>query len=938
MDHYLASGTVDLRRAVIVVPGGRAGRRLTELLLEQADKREAILTPPGQVTTSGHLPELLYAASGPIAHPAAARVALARALQETDAPEIATVFPTLPEDAAGWGGLAEIVYRLHDELGAQGLDFEAVARQVGRAGTFDDTPRWSALAAVQVRYLRLLAASGMGDQGQARSEALAGGRLRIPGDIWLIGVVEMPRIVRQMLAASGAPVRALIHAPAERAPGFDEMGCVSAPGWEGVEVPLRDEHVEVVLRPSHQAAAVTRLLRGTEARYSAEEIVVGVPDPEVVPYLEQRLAGAGVPHRHAAGRPLIDSAPLRLLAAVAAYLDGRRFRALAALLRHPDLRQAHDASRREGGGAEAGVLETADRYFSRHLPAEVGAGSLAASQDGRLLEAMVSRLEDELSLARFKGRKPLSAWMPDVLDLLVGVYGREPLDRSSFRSRHILEACVAIKTIADVLARLPDRIDARVPAHDAIGHLLRELRTESIAPDPEREAVELVGWLELPLDDAPAVIVTGFNEPHLPETMVSDAFLPGALRTRLGLPDDRQRYARDVYLLTALVHSREQVHLVAGRNTAAGDPLRPSRLLFAAPDKIAARRILRYLGRQDHEDGQVLQPESAPRRPTPVAADTSTFVTPPEPTVLWSKPLETLRVSDFRSILQDPYRFALERLLGLQALDDAAREMDALNFGSLAHAVLEKFGHSGAADSADEQQIATLLTRILDDTVDAQFGARPVPAVRLQHRQLGSRLRAFANWHAAWIDQGWRMVGVEKSPGQGLPFVVDGECILIRGRVDRIDYHAESNRWMLFDYKTSEKAASPEKTHRIGKKDDKRWIDLQLPLYRLLLAAINNDQGSLLVPVAAQAHVGFGYILLPRCLGDVGAIFADWSADELRGAEETARAAIRHLRRGIFAFDRDTKRSSGKRCDPFDALLGRKELPLTAEATAEDPA
>ena len=115
-----------------------------------------------------------------------------------------------------------------------------------------------------------------------------------------------------------------------------------------------------------------------------------------------------------------------------------------------------------------------------------------------------------------------------------------------------------------------------------VGHaLLDELSDLSLAPDPDRDAVELLGWLELRLDDAPVAVVTGFNEPILPESVNGHPFLPNSLRERLGLVCNARRYARDAYELTALVHSRERLHVIAGRRSSTGDPLRPSRLAFA---------------------------------------------------------------------------------------------------------------------------------------------------------------------------------------------------------------------------------------------------------------------------------------------------------------------------------------------------------------------
>lgn len=69
---------------------------------------------------------------------------------------------------------------------------------------------------------------------------------------------------------------------------------------------------------------------------------------------------------------------------------------------------------------------------------------------------------------------------------------------------------------------------------------------EPVPPEPTSDAVELLGWLELPLDDTQAAIVTSFNEGFVPTSLNSDLFLPNGLRRRLGLNDNARRYARCV--------------------------------------------------------------------------------------------------------------------------------------------------------------------------------------------------------------------------------------------------------------------------------------------------------------------------------------------------------------------------------------------------------
>jgi hypothetical protein len=289
------------------------------------------------------------------------------------------------------------------------------------------------------------------------------------------------------------------------------------------------------------------------------------------------------------------------------------------------------------------------------------------------------------------------------------------------------------------------------------------------------------------------------------------------------------------------------------------------------------------------------------------------------------EPPRRIRVTDFGLLLSDPYRYALTRLLSLEPLDDDAREMDGRSFGTLAHAVLERFGRSEEAASPDEDVVEGKLGRLLQAVVREAFGRRPVPAVRVQAEQLRARLREFARWQAGWISDGWRIVCVEKQAHPGVPFEVDGKPILLRGKIDRIDHNADTGAWAIFDYKTGDRARKPEEVHRKGRGQNKAWVDLQLPLYRRLLPGILGEDGSPVVPAAEHGKVMLGYLLLPKTLEEVGAALAEWTEAELREAEEVARGVVRLLRRGEFWYQPETR---SYRDDPLDALLGRMELPL----------
>src|SRR5690606_29814016 len=119
-----------------------------------------------------------------------------------------------------------------------------------------------------------------------------------------------------------------------------------------------------------------------------------------------------------------------------------------------------------------------------------------------------------------------------------------------------------------------DGVVPHVTFAQAIDITLQRLAGQAVPTDSPRAAVELLGSLELQLDDAPALIVTGFNEGAMPQSQTADAFLPDSMRRALGLADNVRRLARDRMALEAIIASRPHVTLIAGRRSVEGDPLK----------------------------------------------------------------------------------------------------------------------------------------------------------------------------------------------------------------------------------------------------------------------------------------------------------------------------------------------------------------------------
>jgi hypothetical protein len=408
--------------------------------------------------------------------------------------------------------------------------------------------------------------------------------------------------------------------------------------------------------------------------------------------------------------------------------------------------------------------------------------------------------------------------------------------------------------------------------------IVAQLAGQFASPPSGTPAIEMLGWLELHLDDAPVMIITGMNEGCVPQIVRHHPFLPDQVRGALGLADSRRVDARDAAMLEAMRRARPTLRLITARRTAAGDPLAPSRLLLACDADRLPQWVTAFYDQTD-----------APAGPAPllIAPGRDSFVIPvPQPP---EKPLDKLSVTALGDYIACPYRFYLKHVLRLEMMNDHAVEMDALAFGNLAHDVLGAFGKSAHRDSDNVDVVAGYLAERLDDEVTRRFGRRPRTAIIVQRQLLKRRLETFAAWQTDQVRAGWRIDpdGVERKMEMTLD--IDGKPFTIHGRVDRIDRH-ERLGTRIVDYKTGDSAHTPEQMHRArDPRGEPQWTQLQLPLYH----AMARDSG-------VVGYIELGYINLPKQPSRMALEAASWDDDELAGARELAVRIVRDIRAGRF--------------------------------------
>lgn len=871
---------LDMAAAIVVLPGAQAGRRLLEILVERAEQQELVLTPP-LIETVGRLPENLYQPQRPFAGDLVQQLVWAETLEAAADATLRKLVANPPgrNESARWLELGELLKKQHTELAADGMDFADVAERLKAdpASHPRERERWLALSEIQQAYLRRLDGLLLWDIQTARLVAIKQRECRTDRDIVLVGAADLNITLRQMLDQVAEQVTALVFAPPAWSRRFDEHGCLVPAAWEHAEISLDDSRVHLVEGPAEQADTVARCLADYAGAYRADEITVGLPDEQITPHVQRRLQQCGIPARSAAGIPLAETRPYRLLAAAAEFLATERFHELAALVRHPDVSRWLDSPKTK---VAAEWLEQLDDFRAEQLPA--GLSDMSEEAARRYPAAVAACRAIQRLLKPFAGgERPLGDWPQTIFDLLLKIFGDRRWNRDEAHDRTVLQAIEKLQAAAATFAaELPADLAPSVAADEAIRLLLDQVAGDAVVAPADEAAVELLGWLELPLDDAPAAIVCSFNEGSVPSSVNADLFLPNSLRVMLGLQDNLRRYARDVYALSLLAATRQRLDLIVARRNMDDDPLAPSRLLFACNDATLIDRVTRFF-----------RPASEAADQPPLAGvlratrERATFRVPrPRPL---AEPIEELAVTSFRSYLACPYRFYLSRVLQLQVAFDDAAELDGAAFGNLLHEVLRQFGAGDRRDSTSADDIRGWLDSLLETVVAETFGGVVLPAVQLQIEQLRGRLHVFAEQQAQRAAAGWRIEFTEIPTRDHPPaeFVVDERPMRLRGRIDRIDRHAATGEYAILDYKSSDSARTPEQVHV----KSNEWVDLQLPMYRHLIRGLGID-----------GPVQLGYVLLPKDTAAIGFHFADWTPADLASADEVAARVIRSIRQEIF--------------------------------------
>lgn len=895
--HLIASAPtgafIDLTDTIVIVPASRAQSSLAHHLQEMAGR--PVLLPT--ILTPGRSLSQLIVPDRTAASDAAITLACLRALTEfaEQSPPVVAAILGHTATSAELLSLASRIGQLAQELSRAGLTVAAVCDRGAACefGEFFPSSVWSALASVIDRATAELALHGLDLPHAISARAIDAGRLATTGlrrvVVLLADPDPMERRLLDALAERGITVEVVVHD--QDLPDL-EGGFPAHAAWSATRPPISLDRIVRVAGLDDQPAVVLHALDALEQPISADSIAIAALAPTDPAILSRTLSPAGIPVALPPTRTGDQGSAALLLRAVSAWLAEPTAFNLGTLIRHPWMERhlhtlgLHAALRQLTlFVASTGVRRLDEALVTLPKPSHDGAVEPVLAVVGPLLNSIA---------AASTGHERLLA-LHALLNTLHPSHA--PLGDAT--------ASGAVARAILALSELPSSLLAGCTLSQLVELIVTGAASTDL-PSDERVGIECMGWLEAGVCDAPHVIVLSANDGLLPEAAAVDPWLPDSLRQTLGLPCARARRARDAWMLDGLVKRKASVWFGVPATNSDGEPLRPSRFLIGSTNQ--AERTLALTG--DHNRSSLADWALE----TKAVSGLTMYPAVPE-----LPHITRMSVTQFETYIRCPYEYLRAGVLKADRRDDLQLELNPMAFGNLVHAALQEWGKRELArtePTTDPKVIAQELDEALNGVLEQRLPASLQGTVVVQVRMARERLAAFARVQAKWAQDGWTIKHVElafeapradrpdrqattaedfnsavnasdlvdddgapplDSRQHAAPMFPDENGLYISGRIDRVDFNGRTGQWAALDYKTSSEPSDP-KDHRTRS----GWVNLQLPLYRELLATID-------IP---RDGMQLGLIALPAQPDLAQIKVADWSTDQLDEAIEVARSIV----------------------------------------------
>lgn len=876
--HLLSLPGDEIVNKIVIVPTVQSGRQLRKALAEAG-----VGLAPSVATPDILLPNRDSAAR------AGALAAWSDVLLNLDLEDARGLFPKDPPTGVihsfRWAfNVAKQLSELQQTLRDNGKTFQEISRRS------IESQRWADLAMLEKRATKTLSKWRISHDDTAFENIQPDKHLIIAGvcDLSSLAISRLEKLLE-----SNISIDVLVHAPEKHRPHFDQWGRPLSEYWSNCDIPLHDwkENITIAENPTLAAEHIVREISKDDL--IPEQVTLGLCDRDMVLSMQREFAQAGWKVYDPEGSSVRSSGIILFLTALGEWLsaDPQNPRLSNPISAFTDLVRLQEMEAFIPEGNIRYVLATElDKCIAQRLPlygADLNDHLQNSTSENypvlrTCLNHFLTETEKMLSGNKIKG---LRGWIARIL-------GRTHADIAALLVDDITAVMDALESI--------EKHSKGIEIKQAIEILIEIISNKKNYRDTDPSVADLLGWMELIYEDSPQLFLTGMHEGVIPEHRGDDPFLPDSFREILGMESGDVNYARDSFLLQSHIESREKVRITLSKLSESNEPKTPSRLLLRSKGIDLAERVQSLFG------------EPTLKSDNPSAWQRDWRLNIPEiqnPYSLENETQRSLSPTAIRDYLHCPFRFFLKRVVRMERYEANKTEMNALDFGLLIHAIVEKFGReTSIRDSVSVREIQNSFDELLEDELFLRFGGNLNLALRMQADIAKSRLHRLATLQAEESATGWRILDVELDIGKSIPWGIDGHPI--RMQIDRVDQHQQTGEIRVMDYKSSSKAADPLKAHITNLnpdenrpicgdtlpptprgRTDRRWKNLQLPIYAWF----------------AQQHYksseipSVGYINMPNTLSDTAfTVWQDFDAELLESAKIWASTAIKQIQQSNF--------------------------------------
>jgi len=834
---------IDLSSRLIVVPTRQSARKLRKELVLYCHQNRTTLLSCSIATPSF----LLQNISPNIPSSSAMYTTWVKTLTEINPADYPAMFPMAPKiNNTNWiySAAAELM-DLRETVFEGGYSLSDVAQKLGT--DFIEADRWRDIAKLEEIFIKNLNKAGYRDPYKIKKEFIHNPVLPKNTEELIIAATPDPpfftlKIIDKI--SEKIDVKILIPAPESASDMFDEYGRPIPSKWKEYPLKISDPDADIIMAadPQDQSTIIVQEISRYLGKFKANEIGIGVPDRAIIPYLQEDLRKIGLKGFDPADIPLASHKIYSLFSACVNFILTPSYRNIASLLRHTDVITYFKNSMKINPIC---LLAQLDKFQNTSLPSSLNdIIDLLGNTENNDFSELKRAIE---WLRKFiKHPNTPEKIIFNIRNFFMEIMQGRMISPWKQEDQTFTEVAQRFNEILHEIEETLTKIEIN-NIEAVIKIIIAELKKQTYSQEQSDVSIDLEGWLELLWTDTPFLVVSGMNEGVVPHSRLGDVFLPDSIRQKLDLPDSSRRYARDVFITNVLINTRlkegGKIIFICGKKDEAGEPIKPSRILFQCDDDELVKRA------------EKLFKDITPLRIVPPAS-VGFMLDPVPPVNDPPKILNVISVTSFKDYLACPFRFYLKHILEMERLCDDKQEPDALDFGILIHDILKLLGSDkNLRDTSNEKTIISVFEKELEKRITERFGKNASLPVLAAKEAAMKRLKKAVQIHLSLIRDGWKTKHTE------LPLSMEIENIKIKGKIDRIDIHPD-NTIRIIDYKTTDAGnVAPVHVHlkkikgntskaewqiyndsNTGEKYE--WLDLQLPLYVSLLRKNNhiNDE------------------------------------------------------------------------------------------------